>query len=232
MIICPKCGNDNPLGRVFCGKCGGKLDFSHTSSQDMVVKPESNWFRTHWPKLAYLVVLIVLIPVALVLWPQPPLVGKPGTGGETRVENGVRAVSAVKPGQIVNATFAEEDLNGYLQLIKAKDPGADSLSISLRTDYFVVRMVHPLFTLPVIKIKGQPVVAKLSYDITCVPYVSGGSVNVTKASMGHIPAIGPFKTKAAKAVYGAALRDKDWAPFANITGIKVTEGRITVTIKP
>jgi uncharacterized membrane protein YvbJ len=69
MIICPKCGNDNPLGRVFCGKCGSKLDFSHTSSQEMVVKVKVNWWGTHWRKIAYLVFLMVLIPVALLFWP-------------------------------------------------------------------------------------------------------------------------------------------------------------------
>lgn len=232
MIICGKCGNDNPLGRVFCGKCGGKLDFSHTSSQEMAVKTHESWLGSNWKKIVGVLVLIVLIPVALLLWPQSSAVGKQGGGGETRVENGVKAVAGVVKGQIVNATFAEEDLNSYLQLIKAKAAGADSLSIAvMKEGYFIVRLVHPLFELPVLKTKAGPVVMKLSCDIVCVPDATGGVI-VSKATIGHLPALGPFKTRAARMVHGAVLKDKDWAPFMNITDIKVADGRITVTIKP
>ena len=28
MLICPKCGNDNELGRIFCHQCGDRLDLS------------------------------------------------------------------------------------------------------------------------------------------------------------------------------------------------------------
>jgi uncharacterized membrane protein YvbJ len=167
MILCPKCGNDNPLGRVFCTKCGAKLDFSHTSSQEMAVKVKVSWFSQHGKKVIYLIVLIILAPVLLAFWPRTGRIGKLSTsGGEKKVESGAKAVAAVKKGQVVTAAFLEEDLNAYFQK-QNTNAASRQISMSSTQGFFNVRMVNTLFQSG-LKIKEVPLDLVLSCDIACL----------------------------------------------------------------
>lgn len=231
MIICPKCAYDNPLGRVFCGKCGTKLDFSHTSSQEMSQKSEGSWISENWRKIVYLIVLLLLVPVVMVFWPKSGIVGKPpSNGGEKKVEYSVKAVAAVKKGQLVNAAFAEEDLNAYLQVVKAGPWKVESFSVAAMQGFFKVRMVQSLIDSGK-KVGNVPVAIKLSYEVVCVP-TTGGNVTVPQAAIGHLPMPGFLRTKVADAIRKKVTSDPDWAPFNSIADIKAENGRFLVTIRP
>ena len=232
MIICPKCRHDNPLGRVFCGKCGTKLDFAHTSSQDMAAKIEPSPIARHWRKVVYPIILLIVVLVAMVLWPAADLIGKPPgtTGGDKRVENGVKALAAMKRGQVVNAAFAEEDLNAYFQQTKAAAWKVESFSVASMQGFFKVHMVRPLLDSGK-KINGVPLAIRISYDIVCVP-VTGGIITVPQATIGHLRLPGAFKSKAVNAILTTVRNDKDWVPFNSISDMKAENGRLLVTIKP
>ena len=231
MIICGKCGNDNPLGRVFCGKCGGKLDFSHTSSADIAAKTQTKKFEGWGKPVTMVIVLIVLIPVALALWPKTTAIGKPASsGGDKRVEVGVKASSTIKKGQTGNIAFAEEDINAYFEQGKAKAAGFDTVRVSLLQGFFTAQAIRPLFQLP-FKVKGNPFTVKMSFEVVCVP-VKGGTVVVRKAAVGHLPMIGPMKAIAAGQFRKGADAQKDWTTFKSAAETKIDAGRVTFTIKP
>ena len=67
MLVCKKCGADNPLGRVFCGSCGGKLDMTDITSDTLADQQRASFFVAHYKKFLLVLLLLVLATVGLTL---------------------------------------------------------------------------------------------------------------------------------------------------------------------
>ena len=77
MLICPKCGNDNELGRIFCHQCGDRLDISSIKPPS-VAERKRRLFKAEAIRnirfLVNLVILGVLILVVALICLTPPVV--------------------------------------------------------------------------------------------------------------------------------------------------------------
>jgi hypothetical protein len=229
MVVCKKCGNENPLGRVFCVKCGTKLDLTHMTSEH-VVEIQKSWsdpFVKYWPKAAAAVIILAVALVVLALWPTSGVIGKKGTRVDGhRVENAISSLKFIRIGETRNLEFKEEDINGYFEFFKAKTMNMQSVSVSLQDGYLFVRVIQPIHSIPLIKVNFEPV---MSYDLVCQPY--GGSLVLDTVKFGHLSMFGPLKTSAVKRMYALFGKEPECATLHFVTDIKCAPGKMSFQAK-
>lgn len=228
MLICKKCGTENPLGRIFCGSCGEKLDLTHMSSGAVAEAQKVAWIRRHISKIVACVVIAVLVITGLALWPKTATIGKKGTRlGGRRMEIAINSIERLRKGDLLGLDFTEKDINGYFEFFKTKKLKADSVSVSVRHGCMALRMVRTLTRWQMSKFE---IVPKISCDVLCVPE-QGGRVKVSKASIGHLPLLGPAKMPVVRAMREIVAGQKEWAGFEYLADIKMDEEKVSVLIK-
>ena len=226
MILCKKCGNSNPLGRVFCGTCGSKLDLSGLSSETVAEITRRPLVSLRFLKILWLLLLAPIIIAALAFWPDSAPIGRDGTRlGMQRVEGSLHLLADVKKGRTLGREFTEEDVNGYFKFDKAAKLQTESISVQAFEGYIQVRVVRAL---SMIRLGSVEVVPRVSYDLFCVPM--GSLVRVSKVRMGHLSWLGPMKTSVVRSIYRMASSQKEWAVFGDMTELKLAPGKITVVL--
>ena len=227
MFVCDKCGSDNPLGRVFCGSCGSKLDLSRATSDVVREGQRVNLFAEHWPKLLWAVGIVIGLMVVMAFWPKTQLIGEKGTrvGGQ-RVSSSLRTLTRLPEGRSLKRTFSEKDINGYFQYFKPDDLAYESVSVDVREGTIGVRIISGLGPYSIGPFELAP---KISYDLVCVP--RGVALRVEKARMGRMNMIGPFKIGIVRKVYKALSRQDGWRAFSDMTEIEAGDNRVSVTAK-
>lgn len=224
MPSCEKCGADNPLGRVFCGACGSKLDLRHMTSDEVTRKYRPNWFVLHWRHIVGTLVAVIVIMIGLGMWPQGQSLGTKGTlHGGGRVEDGLGALARLKKGQSLGIEFKEGDINGYFHFKKAEKMQIASLSVAVSSGVCTVRVIKPFGRWDVRKVSFVP---RVSYDIVCVP-VQGG-LKVAKVTVGHLPAFGPVRASVLRKVHGMLARQKEWSVLKQFDRVEMQPGVIAV----
>ena len=224
MLLCEKCGVDNPLGRVFCIGCGGKLDLENMTSDQVAESQKQSFIAMHWPKFVALLVIILLGTLGMALWPQAAVVGKPGKPNDARrVSSTLRTLATASRSE---KSLDEKDVNGYFEFRAKKELKGTSISVDVQKGWCSVRVIKSFgkLDLKVIKIPMS-----LSYDLKCIPV--GGVLHVGGASIGHVGVIGPLKTMAIRQVFGTVSALKDWKSMKNITKIEMDDDKIVVTVK-
>lgn len=227
MIICTKCGTDNPLGRVFCGKCGSKLDLKDMTSDKVVENIEVSWWSIHGKKIIILIVLILLTPLGLALWPSTQPIGKAGDASKEGVlATKIRQVAAMRAGQAYSFAFPEDEVNGYAAA-RAAALGYKSLSIQVTAGATAVRAVKPL----AVTISGKQYLnLPMSVDIMTVPGTPSGFM-ATSVKMGHMPMFGPLKGLAVGIATKSLVADKDVAVLSSPGEVKMEDGLLTVVYR-
>ena len=231
MVVCNKCGNENPLGRVFCVKCGSKLDLSRMTSQHVaeIQKSWSDPLVKYWPKVMAAIVILAVILVALACWPTAGVIGKPGTLVDGhKVENGLSSLKFIRAGDTRNLVFKEEEVNGYFQFCKTKTMNMQSVSVVILEGRCYVRLIQPIqsFSIPLINRTVEPVV---SYDLICQPY--GGALMLETVTVGHLSMFGPLKDLAARRVLAMFERQPEWETLKSVSDIKCEAGQISLQAK-
>jgi len=119
MLICPKCGHDNQLGRIFCHSCGDKLDLSHikppTAGEKNRRQVKRGMARGIRVTLKLCVAGVVLLTMVL-LGLAPAVAPVAPTNAELVAVDGkhlelLKLGSGQKPGQV---TVTAVELNTYL----------------------------------------------------------------------------------------------------------------------
>ena len=228
MLICKKCGIDNPLGRVFCTSCGTKLDLSDVTQEAVSEAVRVNWFVLHWRKFATGLVLLLLAMGVLAMIPVSGAIGESGTlGGGRRVERYLGHLSRLDAGRAVKASFSERDINGYFEFIKARNmPDYDRVSFDVATGHVMIRLERTWFSLTLFGLDWQP---KASVELTCVPSV-GGFV-VRRARVGRLTVTGPLRTRLIRRLRLRMAKEKDWSGLNHVTQVEVFDGAIHVVAR-
>jgi hypothetical protein len=222
MLICKKCGADNPAGRVFCGGCGGKLDQSNFAT----ARPKREWDRQRIITIVNACVAptltIIVVVIALICWPtgaEPT----PGVSEEAakKVTGQLKTLEALKLGQSLTLTLSESDINSYLKFIRARELGLDAVQVSLETGYVMVHLRRKSTRLKLGKLQ-----ATVSYDLTCVPVKN--RLLVQKVSAGHLP-LGPFKGSALRTMRRLFVGGREHELLRDITDITVEKDSAQVS---
>lgn len=138
MIECPKCQFDNDLGRIFCSKCGEKLDISKVSAPKGAQrrakkgkKAESTMilFTGMLTKAVKMLVLAMVAAVLTALMLPPNLDRKVPleTSFETYREKRTKLEEAIASQEAVSVPFTEGELNiAMAQAVQVATKGVDS----------------------------------------------------------------------------------------------------------
>jgi hypothetical protein len=221
MLICKKCGSDNPLGRIFCGSCGSKLDMSDMTSDTLADRQRESFLLTHYKKMLLVLAILVLATIGLALWPSTAVLGEEGTSlGSSKVKQHMGLLLNLAPGQVVKLTVNEKDINGYLKHTKLRKSRYESCSTRLVSRGMSARLVRPLADVPLGKFKLK---LKISFDLRCVP--AAGQVVVTGASVGHLPLWGPTKTLALTEYRKLFASGKEQGLLKVLTDIRIEDGQ-------
>ena len=227
MLNCPNCGTDNPLGRVFCVNCGGKLDLEGMSSEEVAEKQMPSWFSRHWPKLVVLAVILLLIPVGLALWPRTARVGEEGKPrGGRRIVTDMSMIGRLSKGQKTTRKLNEADINGYFEYTVKKKLEDFTVSVDVHEGWCLVRAVRSFGKVDLKAFKWEP---KVSYDLKCIPH--SGMLIPKGVSIGHQGVFGPFKTMAVKAVHKRLSSLREWKYVSHITDIEMADDTISLSAK-
>jgi hypothetical protein len=125
MIICPNCGKDNELGRIFCLKCGAKLDLNAVGPPTSAKKPGLRKAR----KAARALILNTFLKIVKVgllaftasvitlvfLPPDHPRYRTTLEDGDRFEEKKFQLEDAINSATPASVTFSEKEINGMLQ---------------------------------------------------------------------------------------------------------------------
>ncbi len=189
-LNCQECGHDNELGRIFCGKCGKKLDMSQISREAVFRERGNLSFGRIVKWLMLFIVVVAVIAAGLALWARDPL-REPSRADQRRIGahnvrgrlGGVR--SALSVGGETSLTLAADDVNDFLETYY----GDRLLSISARmtSGSMVIRVVDE-HVWTVFDYDIGPLA--YSYEVRCVPTADG--FRITGAAIGRLPLPGPL----------------------------------------
>ena len=225
MNKCPQCDTPIVLGRVFCAQCGAKLDLSATEP-DLSRGSLTRVVRRFVGVALAVVTVVAVVVLCLAFWPRQDAIGESGTRvGGRRVQNQVEAITLLGEGQTLAGNFAERDINGYFEFFKPKKMKAKWLRVAVRGSSIGVRRVQRSRGFSLGPLEFAPTV---SHDLLLVP--SGASLVVIKASVGHLPLVGPARSIAVNAVYRDVSAAPDWAPLKQASKIETENGKIVVTV--
>ena len=140
MPTCLKCGAENTLGRIFCFRCGKKLDLAEPSAADLKIKRQSNVAASLAGFLLFVAAVAAVI-AGLMLWPQSDALGQaPSRTGAQRVSLALRAMNLAREADSIGRAFRESDINAYFKELRLDELGVTALSVALTPDRIRLRM--------------------------------------------------------------------------------------------
>lgn len=228
-VECRRCGQKNEINRVFCSKCGTKLDLSHL----VAGKPRRSFGQMLVAGIRLLVLVAVVGAVSLMLWPVVPT-SPCGTAADAAlVEQRITAMArSVEFGRFVVEVFSDAEVNAFLAETLKKDASAGT-SAGYRLGIEDIRLTFTSADFVVLVLAKWGPVA-LSYEITGVPELGGNgfSVRVRNARLGHLPMPGPAGDWMLDRVAGIFQRmDRERAILNNASRLDLIEGRIWVATR-
>jgi len=149
MIECQKCQHDNDLGRIFCAKCGEKLDITHvgppsgvkrrikSGKKSLSLAKIASTIATQCVKVFFLAIMAAIVTL---IWLPPDLQRK--GFDEKNIEAYQTKLDQMETGeQNARIIFEEGDLNAIMaqavQKIRKENEGAKGLVLS--SVYFSLR---------------------------------------------------------------------------------------------
>lgn len=132
-VTCGSCGKTNPLGRLYCMKCGTKLDVSEKSVARAQLRDVSRRLPVSVRLLRMLVTGGLLAVLILVLLPTTPAgrVGSPNDAG-TMARKLTNLRDTMREDRSAAYRISELELNAYLVAILKKSPPSSSWGFDLQ----------------------------------------------------------------------------------------------------
>jgi len=228
-----ECGYPNDLGRLFCVRCGVKLDLTRVREEiglDQQVESTKNGLYA----VALAMVLVAAGLVALLLWPAKPFTGSDAEKGKRDLVDAslnrlqAMAVSGSEP--YTHPAMKEQDINAWISSLPARS-GFRSMTVKLSPKRCTLRIVGTRGPYSFLLFQKRVNVRAISYsrDVSCG--MVSNRFAVTGAKIGHLPMVGPLVQKVADntlGIFDDMPREK--AIVSKITDAKIEDGLITVTV--
>ncbi len=184
-VKCVRCGAQNELNRLFCSRCGTRLDMRNVRSEGSRSGGIGRFIANLFRAAVYLAVFGVM---GLMLWPVQPV----GALGQAEDEQSIMlkrdaVLDALDRHVSVTEMLSEKEVNAYLAAVLARSSGATT-SKGLQLG---IREINLTFTPTcfVVFIDAGWGPVRLTYEVTGTPVVGEGSfgVKVSAARWGHLP---------------------------------------------
>lgn len=223
-IPCDKCKHENELGRVFCARCGIRLDSSRITANALMQNARPKSLARIGKALGVMVLLAVVSLVVLVFWP-PPIEADRGTKSNGRALQ--KQLMAFQEGLAtanrLGTTFPEKAINGYFVTLNEKS-GVEVLA-DLNANSFhcvAVRTFGPL-------VAGNFKTPTLSLAYSVRGEAKENRLVVTSAALGHIPLPGPLKTMAVTEITKHVLSGEKYEDlFKHVAELVIRNGAVEV----
>ena len=224
---CPQCGCPNEMGRIFCIRCGVKLDFTRMTRSSRI--DVGSIFTAI---LRLLVFLVVVTVAGLAVWSVAPL-GQ--VGGEADAREWLHQRDLLKAGGSAQVEVSETTINAYLVATLKQAPTnsaeavgrwkmrLDALNMAFRTDHVTVMALT----------RWGPLT--ITWAISGVPKLGDGNngVDVQRGWLGHLPL--PHAIAAWLADRMAVLLLVRWPQdrelWEQLNGVALNAGRITLSTR-
>ena len=148
MILCPKCNHDNDLGRIFCSKCGEKLDITRVGPPSGVSrrarkggKSLSKRLTLAFNRLIKVIFLALFVAIVTLIWLPPDLQLKPFDDlkfVDAYQAKHAQLEEAINSKQDAEVVFDEADINVTMAqaVEKTKKAAGESKRLQLNGVYF------------------------------------------------------------------------------------------------
>lgn len=183
-VECSKCGYQNELGRVFCAHCGTKMDLRAMSAGELKDRREVDVAGMVRRILTPVVVILLLLVVALALWPDRGPDVRFDKAGAIQVPMKAKAVrAAISYNQSAKLDLSEGELNGFLEE-RGRTRKLDRLVIDLKPGVFNLYAVQSWGpSTNVTWLAG----IRMPFSMTVRGSFRSGIMTLEGARVGHLP---------------------------------------------
>lgn len=225
-VRCKSCGKSNDLNRMFCIKCGAKLDLSDV--KNMMNRQGSGGILA---RLVRMVVVAGLLGVlGLMVWPMD-FTGQAGTPADIRLYEAKRdrVLGAVRSGLPFTQVVTEAEINAYLDSIlkgnaRAQEPAMFEVRMSSAGFRFTAGQAV-FFT----EMNRGPIRVTCVLELVPGTGVRGEAMKVVRAQLGHLPLPAWAAALVSKRVaHVFSGMEAEWAILREATEVKVVDGKLAV----
>ncbi len=186
VIVCPQCHQGNELGRIFCSRCGTKLDMTRMTRGNLGRSFDLPVFLRGAMRVVVCLVLLVLL--LLLVWPTG-LAGQRSGADEVTALLGQRQAlaHAVQDKQAIKLEVSESALNAYLAAtLKSAHSNEEAVSAwMLRLDELQVALRPEVVT---VTARSQWGPLEITCELSGAPKVADGrfAVEAKSGRIGHL----------------------------------------------
>ena len=227
MPLCLHCSSENTLGRVFCFRCGKKLELAEPTAADLMIKKKRTNVASSLAGFVLLVTAVLAIGTGIRLWPEgDPLGLAPSKTGAKRVSLALRGMHLSEGADTVGRAFRESDINAYLNQLRAEELGVSGLSVELTPDRIRLRMRQDDKPWHILWMTFHPT---FTYDLVLKP-VEGGTVEVVGAKIGHLPLPSAFAESTAQRFRDLFEGEREMLVLKRVQEIELKDRAIALVV--
>ncbi|MBT3295772.1 MAG: hypothetical protein HN919_09780 [Verrucomicrobia bacterium] len=226
MPTCLHCSAENTLGRVFCFRCGKKLELAEPTAADLRVKKRTNVVSS-LSGFVLLVAAVLVIGAGIRFWPEgDPLGLAPSKTGAKRVSLALRGMHLSEGTESVGSAFRESDINAYLNQLRVEALGVSGFSVELTPDRIRLRMHQDDKPWKILWMTFYPTFTR---DLVLKP-VEGGTVEVVSAKIGHLPLPAAFSESTAQRFRDLFEGEREMLVLKRVQEIELKDRAIALVV--
>lgn len=230
MLTCGKCGDENPLGRIFCGACGSKLDMSGMSAEEVASQPAKGKPSASGCSGAIIrmILIVVLVGSAVVcLLPSREPIGEMGTKLATlKIQPALRLFQNSGARRLLGRSFKEADINWYLENVVVRRMNVLNCSVDIQQGLLDIRMNQLLQRFDL---------GLFSFDLILTFEATyreqGGTLQLTRGRVGKIPLIGVLAVASAKPIENRIKGLKEWEALQHVKSVRADSNALHVKVR-
>lgn len=226
VITCAKCGTANPLGRVFCGACGGKLDLGGVNRDLVATRVRTISYGKLVVQVVGAVVLVIVVALVVAFIPQTSMIGVEGSrAGASEIANLSRTATFLQRGQPMQRRVTEANINGFFVGNRSREMKVESFSVDIVSGAIRARMVRTLGPFDVGSWHIQP-----KFSTECVFIPDNGRLRFGSARQGLLPLVGPFKSAAIRGMYRRLASLHEWSIVKVVSAVQAEDDALNLTL--